>query len=88
MLRGLDNRYKNYQAHQRLNEKFSKQVELAQQFFQRLANSTDQSISNLEEQKEFLVLRISLLKDAAEMESWLEGGNMIAARLCHDEEDR
>ena len=58
VLRGLDNRYKNYQAHQRLNEKFSKQVELAQQFFQRLANSTDQLISNLEEQKEFLVLRI------------------------------
>jgi len=74
-LRGLDSRYKTYQAHQRLNEKFGKQVELAQQFFQRLANSTDQLISNLEEQKEFLVMRISLLKDAAEMESWLRGGS-------------
>ena len=72
-LRGLDNRYKTYQAHDRLNTKFSKQVELAQQFFQRLDNNTDQLIANLEEQKEFLVMKVRLLKDAAEMESWLRG---------------
>ena len=72
-LKGLDNKYKTYQAYDRLNAKFGKQVELAQQFFQRLDNNTDQLIANLEEQKEFLVMKVALLKDAAEMESWLRG---------------
>jgi len=72
-LRNLDNRHKTYQAHERLNAKFGKQVELAGQFFQRLQNNTDQLLSNLQEQKEFLVMKVGLLKDAAEMESWLRG---------------
>ena len=72
-LKGLDNKYKTYMAHDRLNAKFSKQVELAQQFFQQLDNNTDQLIANLQEQKEFLVMKVALLKDAAEMESWLRG---------------
>ena len=72
-LKGLDNKYKTYMAHNRLNAKFSKQVELAQQFFQQLDNNTDQLIANLQEQKEFLVMKVALLKDAAEMESWLRG---------------
>jgi len=72
-LKGLDNKYKTYQAYDRLNEKFTKQVELAQQFFQQLDNNTDQLIANLQEQKEFLVMKVALLKDAAEMESWLRG---------------
>jgi len=72
-LRNLDNRYKTYLAHQRLNEKFGKQVELAEQFFQQLNGHTDQLISNLEEQKEFLVMKVGLLRDTAAMESWLRG---------------
>lgn len=72
-LKRLDNRYKTYMAHNRLNAKFSEQVELAQQFFQQLDHNTDQLITNLQEQKEFLVMKVALLKDAAEMESWLRG---------------
>jgi len=72
-LRNLDNRYKTYHAHQRLNAKFGKQVELAERFFQQLDNNTDQLISNLEEQKQFLIMKVDLLRDTAEMESWLRG---------------
>jgi len=80
-LRNLDNRYKTYMAHERLNEKFGEQVELAQQFFQQLDNNTDQLVSNLEEQKQFLVMKVGLLKDTAEMESWLRGesGSSLSA---------
>jgi len=72
-LRHLDQRYKTYQAHQRLNEKFAKQVDVAHQFFEQLHHNTDQLVSNLEQQKEFLVMKVGLLKDAAQMESWLRG---------------
>ena len=72
-LRNLDQRYKTYQAHQRLNEKFNSQVDVAYLFFEQLNNNTDQLISNLEQQKEFLVMKVGLLKDAAQMESWLRG---------------
>jgi hypothetical protein len=72
-LKHLDHRNKTYNAHQRLNEKFAAQVKLAQQFFEGLNNNTDQLIANLEEQKEFLVMKVGLLKDAAQMESWLRG---------------
>jgi hypothetical protein len=72
-LRNLDNRYKTYLAHQRLNAKFGKQVGLAEQFFQQLDGNTDQLLSNLEEQKEFLVMKVGLLRDTAAMESWLRG---------------
>jgi uncharacterized phage infection (PIP) family protein YhgE len=83
-LRGLDQRYKTYQAHQRLNEKFAGQVDLAHQFFEQLHNNTDQLVSNLQQQKDFLVMKVNLLKDAAEMESWLRGeseGNVSAFAL-------
>ena len=73
LLRSQDNRHKTYLAHQRLNEKFGKQVDMAQQFFQYLDGNMDQLMLNLAEQKEFLVMRVALLKDAAEMESWLRG---------------
>lgn len=72
-LRNFDYRYRTYQAHQRLSEKFAKQVEMAHMFFEQLNNNTDQLIANLEQQKEFLVMKVSLLKDAAQMESWLRG---------------
>ena len=72
-LRNADYRYRTYQAHQRLTEKFAKQVETARMFFEQLNNNTDQLIANLEQQKEFLVMKVSLLKDAAQMESWLRG---------------
>jgi uncharacterized phage infection (PIP) family protein YhgE len=72
-LRNSDYRYRTYQAHQRLTEKFAKQVDTAHLFFEQLNNNTDQLIANLEQQKEFLVMKVSLLKDAAEMESWLRG---------------
>ena len=72
-LRGLDNRYKTYKAHDRLNAKFGAQVELAERFFQQLDSNTDQLVSNLEEQKQFLVMKVELLRDAAVMESWLRG---------------
>jgi len=72
-LKHLDHRNKTYKAHQRLNDKFAAQVKLAQQFFEGLNNNTDQLIANLEEQKEFLVMKVGLLKDAAQMESWLRG---------------
>jgi len=72
-LKNLDHRYKTYRAHERLNTKFTEQVGLAQNFFEQLNNNTDQLIANLEEQKEFLVMKVGLLRDAAEMESWLRG---------------
>lgn len=72
-LKNLDHRYKTYRAHERLNVKFAQQVGLAQNFFDQLNNNTDQLIANLEEQKEFLVMKVGLLRDAAEMESWLRG---------------
>lgn len=72
-LKHLDHRHKTYRAHERLNGKFAAQVKLAQQFFEGLNNNTDQLIANLEEQKEFLVMKVGLLKDAAQMESWLRG---------------
>lgn len=72
-LRNFDYRYRTYQAHQRLSEKFAKQVDAAHLFFEQLNNNTDQLIANLEQQKEFLVMKVSFLKDAAEMESWLRG---------------
>jgi hypothetical protein len=72
-LRGMDNRHKTYRAHERLNQKFAGQIELAERFFAQLNNNTDQLIANLEEQKQFLVMKVGLLKDAAEMESWLRG---------------
>ena len=72
-LQGIDKRYKTYQAHQRLNAKFAEQIGIAQQFFQRLDGNAEQLAANLMQQKEFLVMRIALLKDAAEMESWLRG---------------
>ena len=72
-LRNLDNRQKTYKAHQRLNDKFGEQVAMADQFFQQLDANMDQLVLNLNEQKEFLVMRVGLLKDAAEMESWLRG---------------
>ena len=72
-LKNLDHRYKTYRAHERLNTKFAEQVALAQNFFEQLNNNTDQLIANLEEQKEFLVMKVGLLRDAAEMESWLRG---------------
>lgn len=72
-LRNLDQRYKTYQAHQRLNDKFASQVGGAHQFFTQLQNNTDHLVLNLEQQKEFLVMKVGLLKDAAQMESWLRG---------------
>ena len=72
-LRNLDHRHKTYQAHQRLNEKFGQQLGLAGEFFQQLDANTDQLFMNLAEQKEFLVMRVALLRDAARMESWLRG---------------
>ena len=41
-LRNLDNRNKTYRAHQRLNQKFGEQVELAQQFFTQLDANMEQ----------------------------------------------
>jgi hypothetical protein len=70
-LRIMDKRYKTYRAHQRLNEKFGKQVEVAHNFFEQLDANTDQMMANLAEQKEFLIMRIQLLRDSAEMERWL-----------------
>lgn len=72
-LKHLDHRHKTYKAHERLNAKFAAQVKKAEQFFEALNNNTDQLIANLEEQKEFLVMKVGLLKDAAQMESWLRG---------------
>jgi hypothetical protein len=72
-LKNLDHRYKTYRAHERLNAKFTQQVGLAHNFFEQLNNNTDQLIANLQEQKEFLVMKVGLLRDAAEMESWLRG---------------
>ncbi len=72
-LKHLDHRYKTYKAHEKLNTKFAGQVKLAHRFFDQLNNNTDQLIANLQEQKEFLVMKVGLLKDAAEMESWLRG---------------
>ncbi|MCU0916572.1 MAG: hypothetical protein MUC88_18720 [Planctomycetes bacterium] len=72
-LRSLDQRFRIQQGHQRLTEKFAKQVAAAHQFFEQLHNGTDLLVSNLEQQKEFLVMKVSLLKDAAQMEAWLRG---------------
>ncbi len=72
-LKNLDHRYKTYRAHERLNTKFTQQVGLAHNFFEQLNNNTDQLIANLQEQKEFLIMKVGLLRDAAEMESWLRG---------------
>jgi len=72
-LKNLDHRYKTYRAHERLNTKFTQQVGMAHNFFEQLNNNTDQLVANLQEQKEFLVMKVGLLRDAAEMESWLRG---------------
>ena len=72
-LRSLDQRFRIHQGHQRLTEKFAKQVTTARQFFEQLHNGTDLLVANLEQQKEFLVMKVSLLKDAAQMEAWLRG---------------
>lgn len=70
-LKSLDKRYQTSLAHQRLNDKFSSQIQVAHDFFKQLDDNTDQLMVNLQEQREFLVLKIGLLRDAAEMESWL-----------------
>lgn len=80
-LRSLDQRYKTAQAHQRLNQNFSSQIQVAHDFFKQLDENTEQLMVNLQEQREFLVLKIGLLRDAAQMESWLrdEGQGTVSA---------
>ncbi len=80
-LRSLDQRYKTSLAHQRLNNNFASQIGMAHDFFKQLNDNIEHLVVNLEEQREFMVLKIGLLRDAAQMEAWLrdEGQGTVSA---------
>lgn len=80
--------YKAYQSHVLLHRSFAKQVERVLQFLGYFDGNLDMLLQGLGEQRNFLVMKVQLLRDSAEMEQWLrdiggsnEGVVTVATRI-------